>query len=72
MTEGPEKTIHRIQTFVPVEQSMSIDPHLDREKKDEARRRKKDQGSPLTVQERLDREETLRENENSQHVDYHA
>jgi hypothetical protein len=71
MADGSERTIDRIQTFVPVEQSMSIDPHLDREKQQDPRRRKRSQ-TPRTVQEQLDEEEAIRENKDSEHVDYHA
>lgn len=71
MADGSDRTVDRVQTFVPVEQSMSIDPHLDRDKQQDSRRRKRPH-APRTVQEQLDEEEAVRENRNSEHVDYHA
>lgn len=71
MADGSDRTVDRVQTFVPVEQSMSIDPHLDRDKQQDSRRRKRPH-PPRTVQEQLDEEEAVRENRNSEHVDYHA
>lgn len=74
MADGPEKTVERLQSFVPVEKSLSIDPHVERDKQQDTRRRKRKPGAALTVQERLAQEESLRlhENENEDHVDYHA
>ena len=71
MADGTDRTVDRVQTFVPVEQSMSIDPHLDREKQQDPRHRKRAQTS-RTVQEQLDEEEAIRQNKDSEHVDYHA
>jgi hypothetical protein len=71
MADGSDRTVDRVQTFVPVEQSMSIDPHLDRDNQQDPKRRKRPQ-PPRTVQELLDEEEAIRENKNSEHVDYHA
>lgn len=72
MTES-EKTVVPVATFAPVEHSMSIDPHLEREKEQDPRRNRKNRNLHPTVQEQLDEEQPLRsENENSGHVDYHA
>lgn len=70
MADGSDR-LERVQTFVPVEQPLSIDPHLDRDKPQDQGPRKRFQ-PPRTVQEQLDEEEAIRENENSEHVDYHA
>lgn len=74
MADMPEKTVERIQTYVPVEKSLSIDPHLDRDKQQDGRRQRKNKSAMLTVQERLEQEESQRsqENEDTNHVDYHA
>ncbi|MCE5186609.1 MAG: hypothetical protein LLF76_10840 [Planctomycetaceae bacterium] len=74
MAEGPEKTVERIQTFVPVEKSISIDPHLEREPQKESRRRKRNSESLRTVQEQLEEEQQLRSGRSDamDHIDYHA
>lgn len=74
MADESEKTVERIQSFVPVAKSISIDPHLERDKQQDAGRHRRNPKTALTVEEQLAQEEAqrLQENDNENHVDYHA
>lgn len=73
MANEPEK-MTALPSFVPVEKSLSIDPHLDRDKQQDSRRKRKHPGQAPTVQQQLAEEELLRSQrfEDENHVDYRA
>lgn len=73
MAEVPERSLERIHSLGQVEQSMSIDPRVSREKQKEQHKQKKRKYQP-TIEEQLEEEQILRniEDQDEKHIDFHA
>jgi hypothetical protein len=73
MASGPEKMTD-LPSFVPVEKSLSIDAHHERDKQQESRRKRRQAGSARTVQQGLEEQECLKSQipDDENHVDYRA